>query len=423
VLGFLTSLARTYGDVACFRAGGRQVVLLNQPEAIKQVFLAPGGEFVKGLPLRMARRLVGEGLLTSEGTVHERHARIVQPAFRAAQVRSYGAVMTEYALSRFRGWEDGSTVDLYEELTRLATATAAKTLFDWEMDPEVEAGIDQALEDALRLFPWVGVPFLDLILKLPLPPVRRFHRAKAHLDAAIYRLIHARQAGTGDHNDLLSLLLAAQRESHNGDRWSDEQVRDEALTLFLTSFDTVSLGLTWTAYLIAQHAAVEATLLAELETVLAGRPPSVDDIPNLPYTRMVFAEGLRLYPPVYAIAREATTARAVAGFEIPAGTLFLMSPYVMQRDPRYFEAPESFEPSRWSANSGSRPQPFTYFPFGGGARSCVGQGYAWQEGILVLATLLQQWRLCLAPDHQVAVRPLINLRPKHGVRMVLQRRG
>lgn len=422
VLGFLTEVSRTYGDIAYFRVGPQGVVLLNDPAHIKDVLVTHDRNFVKGLPLHMARRLLGEGLLTSEGDFHARQSRIVQPAFRPQRIRTYGPIMTEYAGRWISRWSDGATVDVFEEMTRMATAIAGKTMFDWDVDSEDAVGIDKALEDCLQLFPWVGVPFVETLLKLPLPKVLKFRRAKAHLDTTIYRLIRERRRDGKDHGDLLSMLLLAQDGDGDEGRMTDEQIRDEALTLFLTSFDTVSLALTWTLYLLSQHETVEKALFAEVDSVLRGRTPVVDDIPNLPLTRMVLSEALRLYPPIYAIARQAVERFSVGEYTVPAGTLILMSPYVIQRDPRYFADPDRFDPERWNPAHAPKPAMFTYFPFGGGPRRCIGQSYAWQEGILVLATIVQQWRLRLAPGHPVGVRPLINLRPSHGMRMVVQHR-
>ncbi|HEU5039576.1 MAG TPA: cytochrome P450, partial [Gemmatimonadales bacterium] len=234
-----------------------------------------------------------------------------------------------------------------------------------------------------------------------------------------YGLIAERRRDGRDHGDLLSLLLGA-RDGETGGGMTDRQLRDEALTLFVTAFDTVSLAMTWTWYLLAQHPRVAEELEGELDAVLAGRPPSVEDLPRLPNTRAVLAESLRLYPPVYAIARETVLRFAVGGYEIDPGTLILMSPYLLQRDPRYYPDPERFDPGRWLGSA--RPPRFSYFPFGGGQRGCIGQPYALQEAALILATLARRWRMALAPGPPVTLRPLINLRPRNGIRMVLRER-
>lgn len=419
ILGFLAGVAREYGDIAWFRVGPLPVVLLNHPDYVGEVLLSRHREVVKGRPLRMARRLLGDGLLTSEGELHARQARIVSPALQAQRVHAYGPVVTDLAARLGDGWRDGATVDVMAEMVRLATAIAGRTMFGWQMDPATASDIGRSLDDAVALFSRVSLPLADRLLWLPLPSNRRFARARAHLDAVVYGLIAQRRREGRDHGDLLSLLLAA-RDERTGGGMTDRQLRDEALTLFVTAFDTVSLALTWTWYLLAQHPRAAAELEAELDAVLGTRVPTADDLGRLPYTRAVLAESLRLYPPVYAIAREAVAEFPIGDYEIAPGTLILMCPYLLQRDRRYFPDPDRFEPARWLA--AARPPRFSYFPFGGGPRGCIGQPYALQEAALILATLAGGWRVALAPGPPVGVRPLINLRPRNAVRMVLQAR-
>ena len=422
LIGFLTKVARKYGDITYFRIGLIRVVLLNNPDYIKEVLQTNDRNFVKGRPLRLVKQLLGEGLLTSEGKFHARQSRIVQPALDLRRIHAFGEIMTDYASRFSRGWIEGATVDMAHEMTRLTTAIAGKTMFHWDVGSEVAKGIAAALDDAMQLFSRVSIPFSEWLLKLPIPSTSRFYRAKAHLDSTIYGLIRERRKEGQDRGDLLSMLLMAQDKEGDGGTMTDTQVRDEALTLFLTGLDTVSLALTWTWYLISQHPAIEVKLHSELNSVLAGRTPSTEDIEKLHYTRTVFLEALRLYPPIYAIAREAVDAFSVGGYTIPARTLILMSPYVMHRDSRYYKDPERFDPDRWNPKTGSKPPRFAFFPFGGGPRSCIGQSYALQEAMLILATLAQHWRMRLAPGHRVELLPLINLRPKFGMRMVLERR-
>lgn len=423
VLGFLTGLARQYGDVAWFTVGPIRAVLLSHPDLIQDVLITNHRNFVKGRPLRLAKELLGEGLLTSEGETHARQARIVGPVLHPQRLPGYAPVVAEYARRAGERWSDGSPIDILEEMTRLALAIAGKTMFSWDVDTAVADGIGRALGDAVRLFSRVSLPGAERLLRLPLPSNRRFFRARAHLDAAIYRLIEERRRNPRGQDDLLDRLLQAQDNEGDQSRMTDRQVRDEALTLFLTAFDTVSLSLTWVWYALARHPEAAATLREELDGVLGGRPPMIEDLDALPYTRMVLAETLRLYPPIYAIAREAVAPFQAGSYTVPGGTLVLMSPYVMQRDPRYFADPERFIPGRWDPATGTKPPRCAYFPFGSGPRGCIGQAYALQEASLILAALAQQWRLDLKPGYRLVLRPLINLRPRSGIPMVPSRRG
>jgi cytochrome P450 len=252
--------------------------------------------------------------------------------------------------------------------------------------------------------------------------VRRFQKARARLDDTIYRIIQERRKGVEDRGDLLSMLLSARDEEDDGSQMSDLQVRDEVMTIFLAGHETTANALSWTWYLLSQHLEVEAKLHEELDAVLEGRAPVFEDVARLRYTEMVLAESMRLYPPAWAIGRLALQDHEIGGYTIPARALVLLSPYVTHRDARYFPTPERFDPERWTQQAReARPQ-FAYFPFGGGPRRCIGEGFAWMEGVLLIARLAQGWRMRLVPDQMVETMPVITLRPKHGIRMTLEKR-
>ena len=421
VIGFLARLAKDYGDVAAFRIGPMHLCLVSRPDLVRDILTTHHQAFVKGRPLEMAKHLLGEGLLTSEGELHKRQRRMIQPMFHRERIQAYGKVMTMHADRLGRSWRHGETVDVFQEMMRLALAIAGKTMFDSDVEADATE-VGEALTDAMRLFGRVAVPFSELLLKLPLPSTLRFRRAKARLDAIIYRLISRRRLSEEEHGDLLSLLLAARDDEADGAMMTDTQVRDEALIFFLAAHDTTALTLTWTWYLLSQYPRVAAALHDELDTVLGGRLPEVSDLARLRYANMVFAEALRLYPPGYVLARRALTEYPIDQYVVPKGTLILMSPYLMHRDPRYYAAPELFDPLRWeSGDRADRPK-LAYFPFGGGPRVCIGESFALMEGTLVLSTLAQHWGMRLVPGHPVELLPLLNLRPKHGMRMIVERR-
>jgi cytochrome P450 len=261
-----------------------------------------------------------------------------------------------------------------------------------------------------------------LLQKLPLPQLRRFDNAKVKLDRIIYRLIDDRRRSGVDRGDLLSMLLLAHDEEGDGGQMSDEQLRDEAMTIFLAGHETTANALTWTWYLLSQHREIEEKLHRELDEVLGSGPPTFADVARLPYTEKILAESMRLYPPAWAIGRLSTVDCEIGGYAVARRSLVLMSQYVMHRDGRYYQNPLSFDPERWTAEAReSRPQ-FSYFPFGGGPRRCIGEGFAWMEGILLIATIAQEWQMRLVPHHPVALKPVITLRPKHGMKMTLMRR-
>ena len=274
--------------------------------------------------------------------------------------------------------------------------------------------------ETLALLQLLVLPYTDFVERLPLPIMRRFRRSRARLDETVYRLI-AEHRQTGDRGDLLSLLLDAPDEE-DGTRMTDTQVRDEVMTLFLAGHETTANALAWTWYLLSQHPDAEARLHAEIDAVLGGRPPTLDDLPGLAYTRTVLSESLRLYPPAWAVGRRALTDFEVAGFRLPAGSIVLLSQAVTHRDPRWWPNPDQFDPDRWTAEAEAIRPKFAYFPFGGGPRVCIGEHFTWMELTLALATMARRWRMRLAPGQVVATQPMITLRPRFGMRMVLEQR-
>lgn len=420
-LAFFQNLAQNYGDISYFRLGPQQAFFLNHPDYIKAVLVTNHQNFNKGLALQRAKRLLGEGLLTSEGEFHRRQRRLAQPAFHRARVASYATVMTDYASQACERWHDGDTLDISEEMMRLTLGIVGKTLFDADVVSDARE-VGEAMTVVMDLFNTITIPFFELLEKLPLPQLRRFDSAKAKLDAIIYRLVEERRRGGDDRGDLLSMLLLAQDTEGDGGQMTDAQLRDEVMTIFLAGHETTANALTWTWYLLSQNPEVESKLHEEIDRVLAGRMPAFEDVAQLKYTEMVLAESMRLYPPAWALGRLAIDEIEIGGYVVPARSLVLMSQYVMHRDPRYFTDPFRFDPDRWTADSrDARPQ-FSYFPFGGGPRRCIGEGFAWMEGILLIAALAQQWQMRLVANHPVALKPVITLRPKHGMRMILRAR-
>ena len=422
---FLLGLHRDQGDVARARLGNLRVHLVAHPDHVRDVLVTHQRTFMKGHVLQRAKMLLGEGLLTSEGDFHLRQRRLVQPAFHRQRIAMYAQAMVDRAWITGDRWRDGATVDMDHEMMALTLAIVARTLFDADVDAEADE-IGTALTEVLRLFQTVFIPGMQLLDRLPLPHTRRFARARGRLDATIYRLIAERRAERArgeERGDLLSMMLSAQDAEGDGGSMTDLQLRDEAMTLFLAGHETTANALTWTWYLLSQHAEVEARLHAEIDRVLGARRATADDLPALPYTRMVLSESMRLYPPAYAIGRRALERYTVAGVVIPAGSLVVVSPLVTQRDARWFPDPERFDPDRWTPDAQATRPKFSYFPFGGGTRMCIGDQFAWTEGILVLATLAQRWRAELAAGQRVAMRPMITLRTRYGMRMILRKRS
>jgi len=420
-LTFFTGLARTHGDVCHWRMAGERVFLINDPRVIRDVLVTNQRMFMKGRGLDRAKRLLGEGLLTSEGAVHVRQRRLMQPAFHKDRIDAYASVMTECA-DRVRGlWTDAATIDAAADMNRLTLAIVGRTLFDADVESQAQE-VGRALTAVMNAFWATMLPFAELLEHLPVPVLRRSRKARADLDAIIYGMIAERRKSPRDRGDLLSMLLLAQDEEGDGLGMTDRQVRDEAMTIFLAGHETTANALAWTWFLLSGAPDVEARLHEEVDGVLGGRLPTVADLPHLTYVEQVITESMRLYPPAWIIGRRALQDYPLGDYLVPARSIVVFSPYVMHRDPRFYQEPERFEPDRWTKEFRARLPPFAYFPFGGGSRRCIGESFAWMELVLVASTIAQRWRLRLVPGHPVVPHPVVTLRMKHGLRMTAHRR-
>jgi cytochrome P450 len=417
---FLMRMAKL-GDVTTFRMGKMRAYFVNHPDLVRDVLVVNAHKFHKGRALKRAKGLLGEGLLTSEEEFHLRQRRLVQPAFHKQRIISYAEAMTEFAERMSDGWRDGEVRDIDHEMMRLTLQIVAKTLFSADITDDADE-VGAAMTTIVNLFNFLLLPFSELLEKLPIPHAIRFRRAKAKLDEIIYGFINERRASGEDKGDLLSMLLLAKDEEGTGSM-SDEQVHDECLTLFLAGHETTANLMTWTWYLLSQNLEAEAKLHEELDRVLDGRVPTFDDLPNLKYTEAVIAESMRLYPPAWVVGRLSVAEHEFNGYKAAPGSLVLVSEYVMHRDARFWDAPDEFKPERWETLSVKEAtQRNIYFPFGGGVRRCIGEQFAWTEGILLLATLARKWKLRLQPEQKIGLKPQITLRPKFGMRMKIESR-
>jgi cytochrome P450 len=314
-------------------------------------------------------------------------------------------------------------MDVAREMSRLTLLIVGKTLFDMDVESQAR-DVGDAMTGLMNTFWTVMLPFGEVLEYFPVPYLRRARLSRKRLDAIVYGMIRERrQAGVTDRGDLLSMLLLAQDDEDKGRGMTDKQVRDEAMTIFLAGHETTANALTWTWYLLSQSPDVEQRLHAELDAVLGGRLPTFADVDRLPYTTRIITESMRLYPPAWLVGRRAVNDYNIKGFFVPARSMVLMSEWIVHRDARFFPDPERFNPDRWTPEFKAALPRFAYFPFGGGPRQCIGEGFAWMELVLVLATLAQRWRLELVPGHPVVPQAAITLRAKHGMQMVARKRG
>jgi cytochrome P450 len=418
-LGFLSRCAAAYGDVIKLRIG-EPTYFLNNPDDIKHVLVLNPDNYGKSPRMTSAKgkKLSGAGLLTSVGPEHLRQRRMMQPVFYRKTVESFSRIITEGVGGMLARWADGMELDLECEMMGLVQRNIVKTLLGTDADDDMPALLDAITIRRLYMEHVFFSPFPEWV------PSRigwRYRRAMQCIDTIVTRSIQARRAPPTDTRDLLSLLLCAKYD--DGTVMTDQQVRDEVVTLLVTGYETIGEALTWTSYLLSQHPAIAAKFFAEVDEVIGGRPPSVEDLPKLPYLGMVLAESMRLYPPTWIFIRIAQAEDTLpSGAIVPAGSKIYLCQYVMQRHPRYFPDPERFEPERFTETAKKERPQFVYFPFGGGARVCIGEHFAKMEATLVLASIAQRFRLSLVPGQTIVPEPKMTLRPRNGIQMRVFRR-
>jgi cytochrome P450 len=406
--------AASLGDVSYVRLPGVGLYVVNDPDLVHQVLAAGDRGFRKGPTMDAATLLLGQSLLTSSGEYHKRHRRLMRPIFHRERITAYGSTMVELAVRARDRWHDGQQLDIHAEMAALTLAIVGRTLFATDLEATDPHDVAVAMREVLAQYDRVFSPFLRLSRHLPLPTNRRFEAAKASFDRTIRSLIAKRREAGLDGYDVLSLLL----RSHDDDAGlTDDQIRDEALTLFLAGHETTSNALTWTWHLLGRHPEVERRLHAELDLVLGTREPEVGDVGALVYTGSVVAESMRLYPPAWAIGRRATEDHELGGYRIPSRAVVVVSPWLVHHDERWWPRASAFLPERWAERSedAADPRRHTYLPFGAGPRMCIGEDFARLEAVALLATIARRWRFELDPAHPVELQPVITLRPRTGV--------
>jgi len=418
-LGVYTRWARQYGDIFYYRVFSRHIYFLNHPDLIEHVLVTNYQSFIKGEALQSNRRIFGNGLLTNDGDSWLQQRHLIQPAFHRDRIESYGDTMVAYTERMMAAWHDGEVRDIHRDMMRLALEIVAKVLFNVEVTADTDR-IAGALNTFMELGSRGRMLLPPILRLLPTADNFRYRRAARQLDDIVYGLIHRRRLDVEIADDLLSGLLQAQAIGRRA--MSDEQLRDEVMTLLLAGHETTAVSLSWTWYLLAQYPEVEKKLWSELRAVLNGRSPRVQDLSRLPYTERVVKEAMRLYPPAWAIVRNSLKDSDLGGYRVPAGATVMMSQWVMHRDPRYYDQPEQFNPDRWLEGRAKGASKFTYFPFGGGPRTCIGASFATMEGVLVLAAIAQSYQVRVVQDCPVEPLPTITLRPRRGIKVVLTRR-
>ncbi|CAM4397763.1 cytochrome P450 [Paenibacillus tarimensis] len=428
-LKFFSSCTDKYGPVVKLTLEkDRDMYILSRPEDIRYVLVNTQKQFKKGYQRdRILNLVLGNGLITSEGDFWLRQRRLSQPAFHQSRINSYAAVMIQSASRMLESWQDGEIRDIHQDMMHCTMEIVARTLFNVDLSSSEDAktvgrALDQVLHQYVKQSTSVSRRLLEMLpVQLPLRGHAELRQSVEELDRMIFTIIEQRrQQEDQDHGDLLSMLLQARDDDGTG--MTDEQLRDEVMSLFLAGHETTANVLGWSFYALGQHPAAYRKLTDELDKVLQGRLPGMEDIPRLAYTQSIVKESMRLYPPVWMISREALTDVEFDGCTLPAGCEIALSQWIMHRHPDYFPEPKSFIPERWTSEFEENLPPYAYFPFGAGPRVCIGSNFAMMEAVLLLAAVAQSYTLELLPEHAVVLEPSITLRPRNGIKVKLTTR-
>jgi cytochrome P450 len=421
-IGFLMQGREQYGDVFRYRIGPLLFHVVSHPDHIRRVLLDNQKNYPRSWYYDRTKIVVGEGLVTTEGTAWRRLRRMVQPSFHHQRVAALAQVMTDSTEAMLKRWQgyatSGQTVDVSVEFVALTLQIVGKTLMNIDFSGETDR-IGPAVSTMLGYLEYRINSLIPMPVAVPTPRNLRFRRALRTLDEIIYAVI-ARRRSTPDPEarDLLSILMST-RDPESGEALSDRELRDQIITFIGAGHETTAVALAWTCYLLSQHPEAEERLHTEVAEALAGKVPGADDLARLSYTRRVIEESLRLYPPVYATVRDALQDDEIGGYNVPARSMVVLCPYVTHRHPEFWNDPDRFDPDRFlPENSADRPR-FVWYPFLGGPHQCIGQEFAMMEATLIVAMIAQRFRLKLAPDAKVEPHPMISLRPKNGVPMTI----
>ncbi len=422
---FVLDNAGRYGDLVFYRALNRNVYQLNHPDLIADMMVKDAPNHHRNLVMQSARQVLGHGLLTSEEPLHMRQRRLAQPAFLRERIAAYAEVIGSQTESLIAHWPADTVTDVHPQMLELALRIVGKCLFDLDALEDV-AAVASAVDSFMSFLPLSFLPFSKQIQQLPIPAMKRLRKGKEHLDRLIYGMIAERRSDPTDRGDLLSMLLHATdpEGGASSNTMTDQQLHDECVTIILAGHETTANALSFALHLLAHHPNVQERLHNEAMAVLEDRTPTAADYERLPYATQVFAETMRLYPPVWVTARTCAKPYEIAGYRIPVGATLFAPQYAVHRDPRLYDEPSRFDPERMTRQARSARPRYAYFPFAGGSRQCIAEGLAWMEGTLVLAVIARNWRLS-APTgrpENLAVNPAISLRPKHGVPLRLARR-
>lgn len=423
-LGFCRDKVNKYGDVCYVPIPGSKNYLIHDPEMIREILVTQSGKFIKSRLYKAMRTFLGEGLLTSNGSYHTQQRKLASPAFHRQRIQEYSKTMVNCTLDEIRNWREGDTINISVAMTNIALQVVTKTLFSSELGAEriekLGEGVRVLLDTAGEIFK-NPVYLICLEKDIRIPVVQKIYTLRAEIDKELLQIISSyRQNIHEDRGDLLSMLIQA-KDEETGVGMTDMQIRDEVMTMFLAGHETTATALSWTWYLLGTHPGIRESFYTEIRDKIGNRGPTADDYQSLNVTKNIFKETLRLYPPAWTFARELTEDIEIKGYHFQKGRALASVIYLMHRDARYFNNPDQFIPDRWDEDAMKSLPRFVYFPFGAGNRMCIGEGFAWMEGIMILATIAAKYRLVLKENFKTKEYAAFTLRPKHSILMKIQK--
>jgi cytochrome P450 len=420
-LSFFQELKEAHGDAVRFKLFSERFIMFSDPALVNEVLVTKQNSFRKGRALEGAKVFLGNSLLVSEGEEHTRQRRLIQPAFHRARIAGYAKVMADETKKWIETLQAGKEIDLAVEMNRLTLAVVGETLFGYGVSDEAHE-IAKSLTVVIENFNLMLLPFWKIFYRVPTKRNLRLREAQDRLEKTIYTLIAQRRKDGRDHGDLLSMLLAAEDAENPQKRLTDTEIRDQALTLFLAGHETTANALSWTWHLLGKHEDVRLKMKAEIDSVIGpDRLPGLEDCAGLPYTTAVLSESMRIFPPVWVVGRRALEDVTIGDYEVPKRTIVITSQYLIHRDERFWPNALEFKPERWLDEQAVAARPkFAYFPFGGGGRVCIGDAFAWTEGVILLAVMARRWKFEPVPGHVVDMSASVTLRPKYGLKTIVR---
>ena len=415
----LADLGERSEPILVFRVAGEKIYFFNEPDLVKEVLVTNHTKLQKGRGISRLKKTLGNGLLTSEGDLHRQQRRIIQPVFNHRNLQAYAGQMIASASRVSASWDDSQPVNMTAAMMALTLSIVCQTLFGTEVESETRR-VGELMTKFTEAFPLLLSPFAGFLEKIGVRKLREGTAARTELHGIVQRMIAERRSKRSQGSDLLSLLFAAQ-DQETGNGMSEQQLEDEVTTIFMAGHETTAIALAWTFYLLAQHPGFDRELRSQLCHVVGDRPPELAQLPELTLLDQLIHESLRLYPPAWSIGRRAMEDLQIGSAEISKGSLLVASPWTMHRSERFYAHPTEMHPERWTEAFRRQLPKYAYFPFGGGPRQCIGEGFAWMELKLLLAVLLRDWRVELVPGQNIRPKPSITLRSNRPIRMVVHR--